>query len=121
MTIEEFMDKHKDKTMLTPNDVGEIMKIHPSNLIAYAREGKLQFPHVESGNRVKFPKGPFLRWMTTGESTKEEAIRPEVGTGSAVSINFSGDTVDDMIDRIIEFLVRMKVIAPKSQESEAVG
>ena len=122
MTIDEFMVKHQSQTMLTPNDVGEIMQIHPSNVIAYARAGKLPFPHVESGNRVKFPKGPFINWMTTGVSQADEPSRPELMNNGMVTINFSGDTVDDMIGHIIEFLTRMNALPVKSAlESGGAG
>ena len=64
MTLEEM--KRSDKVMLVPKDVAEVLQCDPYSVSLMARDGKLPFPYLRSGNRTKIPRKAFLAWM--GES-----------------------------------------------------
>ena len=67
MTLEEL--KTCDKDMLTAVDVSEVMRIHSSRILAYARKDRLPFPFFLSGNRVKIPRAAFINWMEGKKTT----------------------------------------------------
>ena len=56
----------------------EVMKMDSSRLIGYARERPelIAFPYQLSGNRMKIPRVPFLRWLgCTDEQIKNKRLR----------------------------------------------
>ena len=67
MTLEEL--KMCDKDFLTAADVSEVMRIHASRIIEYARTNRLPFPFFLSGNRVKIPRVGFINWMEGKKTT----------------------------------------------------
>lgn len=61
MTYDEL--KNSDKDILTPADISDILQIHPSRIIDYARDHTLPFSCFLSGRRVKIPRAAFINWM----------------------------------------------------------
>ena len=63
MTLEEM--KRSDKLFLTPEEVAPVMGSDPHTVRCTARQRPelLGFPFTFSGNRMKIPRLPFLRWM----------------------------------------------------------
>lgn len=61
MTIEEAI--RSDKLMLTPQEVAPILGMHPQYINLLAKEGKLPFAYIRSGNRTKIPRLPLLKWL----------------------------------------------------------
>ena len=107
MSIEEFEAKVADKLMLTPADVAEVTGIHPSNTVAYAKEGKLPYPFMMSGNRVKIPKGAFLAWWRGENQQKKEPARDGFGR---FRIEFSGETPQVLFEEILGYLMACGII-----------
>ena len=58
MTMAEI--KASDKAMLTPEDVAEVLGVHPYTVSLKAMNGTLEFPFFRSGNRTKIPRIPFI-------------------------------------------------------------
>lgn len=63
MTLEQM--KSSDKLFLTPEDVGGVLGSSPHAIRCTARQRPelIGFPFMFSGNRMKIPRLPFLRWM----------------------------------------------------------
>lgn len=63
MTLEEM--KSSDKLFLTPAEVAPVLGSDPHTVRCTARQRPelLGFPFTFSGNRMKIPRLPFLRWM----------------------------------------------------------
>lgn len=63
MTLEEM--KASDKLFLTPTEVAPVLGSDPHTVRCTARQRPelLGFPFTFSGNRMKIPRLPFLRWM----------------------------------------------------------
>ena len=63
MTMEEM--KASDKLFLTPAEVAPVLGSDPHTVRCTARQRPelLGFPFTFSGNRMKIPRLPFLRWM----------------------------------------------------------
>jgi hypothetical protein len=60
-----FDDLLRMKSAIIPGTwAAEAMGMSPTRLIGYARERPelIQFPYQVSGNRMKVPRVPFLRW-----------------------------------------------------------
>jgi len=61
MTIEEAM---KSKAaFLSPADIAPILGSNPQTIRLQARLGTIGFPVVQTGNRVKIPRLPFLKLL----------------------------------------------------------
>lgn len=62
-TLQDLISYPKD--FFTPQQVGDVLGCDPQALriIARQRPELMQFPFQIVGNRVKFPKRPFLRYM----------------------------------------------------------
>ena len=63
MTLEEI--KNSDKTVLTANDVAQVLRCDPQCIRIMARENPLLlgFPVIVVRTRTKIPRLPFLRYM----------------------------------------------------------
>lgn len=63
MTLEEI--KNSPKLFLTPADVARVMGSDPHTVRCTARQRPelLGFEFTFSGNRMKIPRIPFLRWL----------------------------------------------------------
>lgn len=61
MTVPEALQS--DKALLTAQDVGPMLGMHPQTLNLKAKNGDLPFPFIRSGNRTKIPRVPLLRWL----------------------------------------------------------
>ena len=63
MTLEEI--KASNKLFLTPAEVAPVLGSDPHTVRCTARQRPelLGFPFTFSGNRMKIPRLPFLRWM----------------------------------------------------------
>ena len=63
MTVEDL--KKMKKPVISGTMAARVIGMHPTRLIGYAREHpeKIQFPFQISGNRMKVPRIPFLRWL----------------------------------------------------------
>lgn len=66
MTLTEI--KYSEKPFLSPADVAEVMGSDPHTIRCTARQRPelLGFPFTFTGNRMKIPRIPFLRWMGMG-------------------------------------------------------
>lgn len=62
MTLEEI--RHSDKATLTCGEVSELIGCKPYTLHQAAVKGTLPFPALVMGNRVRFPRVPFVHWIT---------------------------------------------------------
>ena len=62
-TLQDLIESPKD--FFTPGEVGDVLGCDPHTLRLTARQRPelMQFPFTIQGNRVKFPKLPFLRFM----------------------------------------------------------
>lgn len=74
-----FDDLIRMKTLVIPGTwAAEAMGMDPSRLIGYAREKPemLQFPYQMSGNRMKVPRIPFLKfWGATDEEIEAGQLK----------------------------------------------
>lgn len=63
MTLEEM--KNSTKLFLTPEEVAPVMGSNPHTIRCTARQRPelLGFKFTFSGNRMKIPRIPFLRWL----------------------------------------------------------
>ena len=63
MTLEEI--KASNKAVLSVQDVSRVLELDPHTLRCTARQRPelLGFPFVFSGNRMKIPRIPFLRFL----------------------------------------------------------
>lgn len=63
MTLPEII--HSEKPFLTPADVAPVIGSDPHTVRCTARQRPelLGFPFTFSGNRMKIPRIPFLRFM----------------------------------------------------------
>lgn len=71
MTIAQI--KESDKPFLTPADVAPVLGSDPHTVRCTARQRPelLGFPFTFSGNRMKIPRIPFLRFL--GEEAQERS------------------------------------------------
>ncbi len=56
----------------------QVMGMNPTRLLEYARSRPelLQFPYQLSGNHVKIPRVPFLKWLgVTDEQIAQKSLR----------------------------------------------
>jgi hypothetical protein len=56
----------------------QVMGMNPTRLVGYARDRPdlLQFPFQLSGNHVKIPRVPFLKWLgVTDEQIERKSLR----------------------------------------------
>lgn len=62
-TLQDLINYPKD--FFTPQQVGDVLGCDPQNLRIMARQRPelMQFEFQIVGNRIKFPKRPFLRYM----------------------------------------------------------
>lgn len=56
-----------EKLFLTPIEASKYLKCDPYSLNIMAKKGKLPFPHIMVGNRLKIPKKPFLNYLGVSE------------------------------------------------------
>lgn len=63
MSLEEI--KNCSKIFLSPADIASVMGSDPHTVRCTARQRPelLGFPFTFSGNRMKIPRIPFLRWL----------------------------------------------------------
>lgn len=63
MTLEEI--KASDKAFLTPSDVSEVMGCNPQTIRVTVRQRPdlIGYEFTFSGNRMKIPRIPFLRFL----------------------------------------------------------
>lgn len=63
MTVEDL--KKMKKPVISGTMAARVIGMDSTRLIGYAREHpeKIQFPFQISGNRMKVPRIPFLRWL----------------------------------------------------------
>jgi len=66
-----------DRDVITGTMAAEVLGMHPSRLIGYARERPeaIQFGYQLSGNRMKIPRIPFLRWLGCTEEEIKQKTR----------------------------------------------
>ena len=58
---------------LTPNEIAQILKLHPFTVARLAREGKL--PAFKVGGVWRFRKDEFERWITSHTSKRPRSRR----------------------------------------------
>lgn len=63
MTLEEI--RSSDKAFLTPSDISEVMGCNPQTIRVTARQRPdlIGYEFTFSGNRMKIPRIPFLRFL----------------------------------------------------------
>jgi hypothetical protein len=61
MGVREIIDSPGE--MLTARQIAAILGSNPDTVRWQAKMGTLPFPCIWIGNRVKFPKRAFLKWM----------------------------------------------------------
>ena len=71
MTVEDL--KKMKKPVISGTMAAKVMGMDSSRLIGYAREHpeRIQFPFQISGNRLKIPRIPFLRWLGEIEERRD--------------------------------------------------
>ena len=70
MTIREIEESAKE--MLSPNDIADIFGSDPATIRESVKQGLPGFEALQPvvvGNRVKFPKARFLKWVKGEEVT----------------------------------------------------
>jgi excisionase family DNA binding protein len=65
LTVEDI--RNSPGEMLTARQIAEILGSNPDTVRWQAKMGTLPFPCIWIGNRVKFPKRAFLKWMEVEE------------------------------------------------------
>ena len=70
MTVDDVRAIKDD--FITAAQAASVMRMDVSRLVGYAKEGKLPFPAVMSGNRVKISRKGFLAWCDGKEPEQEE-------------------------------------------------
>ena len=63
----------KPSAYLVATEVGPVLQLSDPAIRAQARAGKLPFPAVVVGQRVRIPKIPFLRYLGYDVKIKEDA------------------------------------------------
>ena len=68
MTVEDL--KKMKEPVISGTMAAKVLGMDSSRLIGYAREHpeRIQFPFQISGNRLKIPRIPFLRWLGEDEN-----------------------------------------------------
>ena len=66
MTIKEL--EALDKTTITPKEAASVLGCMPYYIKVKARAGKLEFPAVFSGNRLKILREPLIKWGKEGHA-----------------------------------------------------
>ena len=68
-TLQELRELPKE--ILSPDDISGVLHCHPYsiNLAAQSDPGKLGFPVVVMGSRIRIPKAAFIRFMEGIEET----------------------------------------------------
>ena len=61
MTLDEI--KKCDKAFLLAQDVAPVLGSSAQTIRVAARVGALNFPYLFTGNRLKIPRIPFLKFM----------------------------------------------------------
>lgn len=61
MTVDEI--RQSEKLLLSPQEVGPLLNMHPQTINLKAKNGTLPFPFIRSGNRTKIPRLPLMRWL----------------------------------------------------------
>ena len=71
MTVEDL--KRMKEPIISGTTAARLIGMHPTRLIGYAREHpeRIQFPFQISGNRMKVPRIPFLRWLGEIEERRD--------------------------------------------------
>ena len=54
-----------EKILLTPQEVGPLLNMHPQTINLMAKRGELPFKAFRSGYRTKIPRIPLLEYLTT--------------------------------------------------------
>lgn len=65
MTVEDIINSPGE--MLSAKQVAGVLESNPDTVRWEAKMGTLPFPCIWTGNRVKFPKRAFLKWMGVSE------------------------------------------------------
>ena len=65
MTIEDI--EAMDIAYLAPWQVAKILHCKPYDINVKYKEGKLEYPAIKDGNRVKVLREPFIRFVRTGK------------------------------------------------------
>ena len=65
MTVEEAI--RSDKAMLSPQEVGPMLGMHPQTINLMAKDNDLPFEFIRSGCRTKIPRLKLLRWLGVPE------------------------------------------------------
>lgn len=77
MTLNDLL--MMDTPVIPGTWAAQAMGMDPTRLIGYAREKPhlVSFPFQMSGNRMKVPRVPFLKWLLgcTDEEIKNKALR----------------------------------------------
>ncbi len=67
MTLEEV--RAYEKEYLTPMQVASVLNMNPQSIRELAKQNRLPFQAIPSGNRWKIPKRSFLKFMGMEEVT----------------------------------------------------
>ena len=59
--VQEIIDR--PCAYIVPEDVAKVLKISSMTIREQARAGMLDYPCMDTGTRIRFPKIPFLRWL----------------------------------------------------------
>ena len=116
MTVDDLRRMTDD--YITPATAADVMRMDVSRVIGYAREGRLPFPVIVSGNRVKISRKGFLAWHDGGKqetkttdreqlnliTEKLTALFKEVKILSTMAMALLVDTAPDIAERIIDEL-----------------
>ena len=76
ITFEDIL--RMESPVITGTQAAQAMGMSPTRLIGYAREKPdlIQFDYQISGNRMKIPRVPFLRfWGMTDEQIAKKSLR----------------------------------------------
>lgn len=68
---EEFSQiKNSDALFLIPDEVSKVLGLSPQGIRNQARADplKLGFPVIISGNKVRIPRAPFIRFIEEGRA-----------------------------------------------------
>ena len=67
-TIEEL--RTCDKIVLSPQEVGPLLHMHPQTINLMAKAGELPFRFIRSGNRTKIPRLALMEFLGITEEGK---------------------------------------------------
>ena len=76
MTLDELI--RMESAVIPGTWAAHVMGMDPTRLIGYAREKPelIQFPYQLSGNHMKIPRVPFMKWLgVTDEQIREKRLR----------------------------------------------